>query len=338
MILQFLLSILCTIFSVTGNILLLEQELSMLAKSQPVAKPISPLQCTQRPRPLHNPNGACFMNTTINIIARLFCYPEFRDKITLPSPQLHDNIAKLREAIIAEMIQYHSTMTNEQFLNYHTTYFLTTMNDLNFFSVCSGDVTIDVMFNAISALLQDDILMGKRLLNSPAQLLQVRLAHPCTKIDLHCDLFYLMMHSSFSKNYPWPKILIVSTDIGAAQEMIKESAYKQPTGKVAFPTEINIGDYYELKGAPRYQIIGMIASQPNHAFAILKYRSTWYWCNDENLLVLPDNKIQEAQNQGFFKITKDEEIVWLWPIQGKPKYPQDEFAIPAIFIYERVTP
>lgn len=348
MIFQLLLSILCTICSLAGNILLLEQELSMLAKPQSVTKPMSPLQCAQRPRPLYNPHGACFMNTVINLIARMYCYPEIRNTITSRQKPSNKELENFRDAFITELEQYHAShISNDHFFENDHPIFLTRVNEIGFFSVCAGDFSLDVLFNSIEFLLKDDIRIEmsrthdksapRRILKSPVQLLQVPLMQPCTKIDLACDLFYLTLDSSLG-NYPWPKLLIVSTDIGTAKEMIKTSAHKQPTGKVTFPSEINIGEYYELKEALRYQLIGIIAFQPKHSFAIVKYRSTWYWCNDQNLLVLTDDKIQEAQVQGFFKIAKDEEIVWLWPIQGKPKYPQDEFAIPAVFVYERVTP
>lgn len=148
---------LCITINLKSNMLLLQQELSTLAVVQ------SPFSCASHPRFLYNPKSSCFMNATVQIIAQLYCYPEFRvaahsRDATSSKTDAH---TEFRHTFIEMLDNYHkpqTKMNDNQFRDYYHYTFLTTMDKIQFFNICKGDFTLDVLLNSISGIIQADIL------------------------------------------------------------------------------------------------------------------------------------------------------------------------------------
>jgi len=286
------------------------------------------------------------MNATVQIIAQLYCYPEFRvaahsRDATSSKTDAH---TEFRHTFIEMLDNYHkpqTKMNDNQFRDYYHYTFLTTMDKIQFFNICKGDFTLDVLLNSISGIIQDDILINlsaTTLPTAPVQLLHLPLEPDCPRINILCDLAYSLQNHKALRKYALPKFLLLATDIVEVKKMFfiedngTMTSQKPPNGGVIFPHEIDLEANDKLM---KYQLISMINLQPKHAFAVVRYGKTWYWCNDQLVFELEKFFFDEAHKNGFFYIPEKSLVPDLY---GRfLAAPRNEYAIPAVFLYELIS-
>jgi len=315
MCLLFILSVL----PLRGNIMLLNSQLSAFSEPETV---LIPKELFRDPviRSLINPKASCFMNTTTQLLARLYGDLEFRKAIIEPVVNdSTDTFETLRYYIVNMLNEYYSpSISNHTFLTDYLK-FLADVDATGLFKVCVGERTIDTLVNFLDVLFKVKINVNMVTPpQSPIQLIEVPLPkisrYNKRHIVLSGPLFQYLQSFSSGKNYQWPRFLLISLPIESVKELFDPKTQKPYSG-ILYPIAL------ELK-SNRYSLIGMVLHKPNHAFAIVRYGKKWYCCNDDTIFELGDARYNELLVNGVFTHTGNTNFL--------------DYALPAVFLYERL--
>jgi len=312
-----------------GNLLILDQQLSIMASS-PAQSPstLKPYkeECSHKPRFKRNLGGICFFNATTEILHRIYCNEAFRKTLlTVPSTAM-DNDSIFRRITIQMLQDYENQQINDiQFAENYDIYAATVASlNIKRFNICENkggfpSIILPDILNRLTGKSKDHINITNvnntsdfpiriiTLLGSRDSSALYKQSKSFTTM-LEEDLFEFTVSNDYDRwriePFDWPPLLLISFD--GFKMMMTFNAYEknkqQPYKPFTFPEIFDITkcfldlSYLPAKQYPKlnpvyYRLCAIIMQSPQHASSIIRHNTHWYWSSDEYIAQYSDTFI-----------------------------------------------